>query len=1385
MTREPGSPAATELPPAVSPRWKPLRAGLVDLFYYDQQEFRFRDGRLLLRGNNGAGKSKVLALLLPFLLDGDLAPRRVEPDADPRKRMEWNLLLGGAHPHPERIGYSWMEFGRIDDDGIARFCTIGCGMKAVSGRGIAAHWYFVSNARVGQQLRLLDDQGYPLGRDRLAEQLIGNGERYDTATAYRRAVDEALFGLGELRYSALVDLLIRLRQPQLSKKPSERVLSQALTESLPPLDQAILADVAEAFRSLQDNRDELAEMTAALAGTTGFLSTYRDYARVACRRKTTRLRQAHSRYEQVGRELGEARSALAAAEAAEARLRADKKQVDDQIERLHEHHQGLLDSEAADAAKNLEKAREAAGAASRLHRDRAADHDDAQRVCDSRQQRLLSAEDALAQAEADIADACRRGAHEAARAALAAAHEAEIGVHLDRVRAGESTDHAVDVAGLRRAADRIVAAQSAAIKHVRGKIAAADNARRQLVAARNHVDKLDADIAMLAEQAEAAERRVHAEAAQLTADTSAYLRSTTELVLPDLAGVLDELAAWGLLLGGDSPAQSAVAARVSVLDEELTRADAELHVAEQAAQQTRRERSAELERLRQGGIEYPPVPYTRDADARTDRDGAALWQLISFADEVPDADRAGLEAALEAAGVLDAWVSPDGQLHSATGEVVVSCDAPAPGRTLAQALVHAIDTTDARAAAVHPETVAAVLGAIGFGADSAHHTWVDTTGRYRIGVLDGSWCKPAAQYIGAVARERFRRQRIAAVESEIAEITERLDEIAAQRRTLGERKLTLRAEAAGLPSDAALRTAHRQAGELDNRRRLLAEDRAAAVAEAARADTAATTAAAELDRDAADAGLPTVPAELDEITEALADYRVAVAALRMALDKARETGERYAQARRDAEDAQQRLVERAEAAEQARMNALRTQQRYDTLNTNVGADVAQLRADLAQVATDLDTQRRLLEQLGRELDQVLQDKGEANGKQIELVSRLDQERATRDDAITGVRRFAEPGLFEVAGAETEVPADDTWSAAAAVGFARSVDLELSDVAEDDKTLDRVQRRVAEEHKTLADLLSAQGNSASMTLREEAIVVEVVFRGRPVTVTELAATLAGEVSDRDRLLTEREREVLENHLVDEVASALQELILAAEAQVSRMNAELEARPTSTGMRLRLRWVPSDEAPTGAKAALQQLRRTADVWNEADRAAVGEFLQQEIERVRTADITGTWLEHLTAAFDYRRWNRFVIELQQRGQWRSATGPASGGERVLAASVPLFAAASAHYASAGNPHAPRLVMLDEAFAGVDDNARAKYLGLLAAFDLDVVMTSEREWGCYPEVPGLAIAQLARTDDVAAVLVTHWEWDGNQRRRVDYTAPAASLSLPAPVGADPDGLF
>lgn len=254
-------PVRPPLPEPSRRRWQPLRIGLVELYYYDSEEFWFHDGHLLLRGNNGTGKSKVLSLTLPFLFDASLKSSRIEPDGDAGKKMAWNLLLNGRHDR--RIGYAWIELGRRDDDGRAHYLTLGAGLSANAARAGVDSWFFVTeDVRIGEDLWLTTTQRSVLTKDRLSEALGARGRVFDTASAYRRAIDERLFHLGEARYAALMDTLIQLRQPQLSKRPNEDSLSEALTEALPPLPGDLLGDVAEAMNQLEDYKQEVADLTA-------------------------------------------------------------------------------------------------------------------------------------------------------------------------------------------------------------------------------------------------------------------------------------------------------------------------------------------------------------------------------------------------------------------------------------------------------------------------------------------------------------------------------------------------------------------------------------------------------------------------------------------------------------------------------------------------------------------------------------------------------------------------------------------------------------------------------------------------------------------------------------------------------------------------------------------------------------------------------------------------------------------------------------------------------------------------------------------------------------------------------------------------------------------
>ncbi|MFI8343353.1 TIGR02680 family protein [Streptomyces sp. NPDC085639] len=1362
MTSRPAPPAPAR------PRWQPLRIGLVDLFHYDVEEFHFRDGRLLLRGNNGTGKSKVLALTLPFLLDGDLGARRVEPDGDAGKRMEWNLLLGGEHPHSERLGYTWVEFGRRDAvSGEEQFRTLLCGLKAVSGRGIARHWWAVTGQRIDHgpadmradgALSLLDATSTVLSRERLIEAVAGRGMVYDQAKAYRRAVDEALFGLGEQRYAALVDLLIQLRQPQLSKRPNEAALSRALTEALPPMDQAVIADVAEAFRSLDEEKEELRAAGAAERAASVFLDHYRRYARTASRRRARLPRSEHSKYEQLLRDLAEVQAAKNAAE--EARAAAEER-----VAALTETRARL---EAADAAlregPEMRSARELERAGKAL--DRA--ESDCARARDDREKASLQHTKALGRLGA--AENRLRVARELSGDTLLRARETAAAARLNLPE-----DEGQAVADLRAAVAEATDRRHRTLMHVEALADQAEAAAAGRRAAVLRLDETETELAHAAEALDTAEDTAQTAGRALVDAVREHAGRCRELAYADPAGLLDELQEWTRHQDGPYPARrrasEAHSATAAVLADQA--AQSAQHRAVLAART--RDAEQELAGLESGGRRGPQAPYTRTSGLRDHAPGAPLWRLIDFRDEVTAHDRAGLEAALEGAGLLDAWVRPDGATLAADAHDVLLAPntGPAEGASLADVLRPAVDHDDAQAAQVGVEAVARLLEAIGLGGTSGDTagTWVALDGRHRVGALTGRWAKPAAEYIGEGAREAARRARITALRVELALLQQDSADVAAQAQALVIRRHTLDTELAAVPDDAFLIRAHADAAAATDTVRRARTRRDERAAEATAAAERAESAIGELQETAADLGLPGDRPALAAVRRAFAELEVVLAGLWPALRERSEASRQADDEREEAARAGERTAELAVRAEEAAREAAAVDEWLATLRSTVGAAVAELERMLAETAEALRgcaaDQRRAQAQ-HTEADRRA---SRAEGSIEQLQKAVTEAAATRSEAIAALQRFTATGLIAVALPDLAVPAadDGPWAPTPGIALARALESELSTTDDSDGAWERVQRRLSEEFKTLQDALSRHGNTASARMVEDGMIVDVVYQGRERAVPELVEALAVEVGELTRILSAHEREILETHLITEVAGTLQELIAAAERQVLAMNAELEERPTSTGMRLRLVWRPSRRAPVGLAQARGRLLQTADAWAAEDRAAVGEFLQTQIARQQTEDAAGSWLEHLTAALDYRSWHEFGVERQQHGRWVPATGPASGGERVLAVSVPLFAAASSHYASAGSPYAPRLVTLDEAFAGVDDDSRAKCLGLLHAFDLDVVMTSEREWACYPQVPGIAIAQLARVDEVAAVLVTRWEWDGTARtRREDPVRPA-----------------
>ncbi|MDI9515444.1 MAG: hypothetical protein QM320_00530 [Bacteroidota bacterium] len=151
-------------------RFRLSRAGVLNVWQYDEQVFDFDGGRLLLRGTNGAGKSKTLELLLPFCIDGDR--QRMNASGRAQTPLTW-LMLDGIDDKL-RTGYVWVEFERTDGAGGVEHVTCGVGLRASRTSSSVTTWMFCTPQRVGIDLHLEDADG-PLSSPALKGALASAG----------------------------------------------------------------------------------------------------------------------------------------------------------------------------------------------------------------------------------------------------------------------------------------------------------------------------------------------------------------------------------------------------------------------------------------------------------------------------------------------------------------------------------------------------------------------------------------------------------------------------------------------------------------------------------------------------------------------------------------------------------------------------------------------------------------------------------------------------------------------------------------------------------------------------------------------------------------------------------------------------------------------------------------------------------------------------------------------------------------------------------------------------------------------------------------------------------------------------------------------------------
>ena len=394
-----------------------------------------------------------------------------------------------------------------------------------------------------------------------------------------------------------------------------------------------------------------------------------------------------------------------------------------------------------------------------------------------------------------------------------------------------------------------------------------------------------------------------------------------------------------------------------------------------------------------------------------------LADLTDFAAHLGDAERSGLEAALEASGLLSARLISDTAVELANGELVALAGGGVSS-PLSECLV--VTVPQRLKGKVQPERVSALLQSISSDMSSEAATTVTTDGAFRVGSLEGRHSKERAEFLGATARgaalDRARQraaERLAAALDAVARSeAERTD----LQGTLDEaRRLRQR-----LPSDASVISAAAAAdAAADTADRAVAEREAAAerVADTERASVEASNA---LQRTAVTLQLPQDQAGLDSVRRDLQDLASGLEGCRSRLDALQRSVDDWSDAVGRRQVADDDL--RAERATLARVESehTREQARLATIEDSIGEEYAEVVATRDRCRTELEEiETRLPETRGEHVGAVERRARAHAAAEVAAERRLHAEQACDEARLSLTDALATPGLLEaIAGADS-------------------------------------------------------------------------------------------------------------------------------------------------------------------------------------------------------------------------------------------------------------------------------------------------------------------------------------------------------------------------------
>jgi len=1329
--------------------WHMNRMGLIDFWYYTDEEFYFSNGNMLLRGSNGSGKSVTMQSLIPLLLDGNKSSERLDPFGTRARKME-NYLLDESGQRDERIGYLYLEFKKKDSE---LYTTIGMGIRAKKNTALDT-WYFVieNNQRVNIDLHLVES-GKTLTKNELKFR-ISDKQFISTQRQYMERVNQVLFGFENVSdYKETIDLLLRLRAPKLSNSFKPSLLNEVLSESLQPLSEDDLRDMSDSIANMDDLKAQMESLQGSIEAAGDIMRTYQKY-----------------NYAVLYDKLVSYQSAASDVKYSESKLAQDKSEEDNLVKRQEEVSAGVVQLHQEEAVLKEEEATLASSDLLRLQQEISQLSLDLETM----KKRFVIKKNAEGEKDNQfIGKKNEAKKHEDELANLQMKMN-QVMQELDAIfsewafREHPSLKNAV-YENLHESYNYVHV-----INQLDGDLSDVSNARDLF----HRLDFYEEQIKEKENEREQVKDLLSLGQSQLTKAESAYRdciedykeriakwSDNNTLVNLDEAGlrfVIGQLFAYESCRNYQPLLSFVTDIRNNLRD---TISDKLSH--EKIALDAIKKAQFEVEKTLVDWQNRQAIKPELSEDSAANRkylDGLSIrytpvYDILEFDDALPEPDVNKIEEMLLRSGLLNALL-----VHEKYRPIVLkSQPSQADNYIFISQPVEELDILTLTGAT----TIVDIFKNLGAKIDN---DFAYNSDAFRMSILEGTLSgTTAAKYVGAKARENHRQKMIEQLQNELNELKGQFAESETKVKTLESDLQTIDSELSAFPAESELANCLQIVTNIETEIKDYQSkiEQISAMINTIRTDMAPIH--TKIKQAADKLGIEALKPTFIDLEEHIRTYK---------------------------QDLNQFIDYHNDYV---RIHSLfdMVTARIDELTT----EIDELRLELGDLETTISRNEEILamkqskiEELG--IDDVRKRLDEISTRMRQIpteIGSLERERGANETKVSHLKIAITEGVNHLAAHEERKKY--YWDV-----IKNEIDLGLVEVGENwtiqtlsklqsnnpiQDTLEKLNRDLFDKFHVRKGSLQAYGLTMSPfdapaheTIHNVASrnLINAKLDGRQIGFPKLLERLSDDKETLAQILRDEDRKIFEEILISTVSKRIRDRIKNSTEWVNTMNNYISSMNTSrsSGLKLHLSWkhhTASLEGELGTKELVNLLMRDEHLLTDADKRKVSTHFRTKIEFARDTDrnegVTASFHQIMRDVMDYRKWFTFTIYYQKTNEPRkeltnNAFSTLSGGEKAMSMYVPLFSAVAAKFASA-KPDSPTIIALDEAFAGVDEKNIDAMFGLIENFGFDYIMNSQILWGDYPSVQDLAIYELHRPDNATFVTSLRYHWNGHTRTYIE----------------------